>query len=166
MCPNSADLGTSNRLSKRAAPPDILGRTGAEGELAPTQARQRQAITAATLLLAVLGVLLALLDWREVQRVAAEASWQWALLTLVFTAASYVFLSYSYALINRAFAIRPGRRELLAVGFVSSAMIAAVGGWRATPCGCCSWCGGARRRATSWRRPCSTPTWRAWPFLR
>jgi uncharacterized protein (TIRG00374 family) len=92
------------------------------------QARRQRAIPAVVLLLALLGVLLALLDWREVQRVAAEASWQWAPLTLVFTAVSYIFLSFSYALINRAFGIRLGRRELFAVGFVSSAMIAAVGG--------------------------------------
>ncbi len=91
-------------------------------------ARRQRAITAVALLLALLGVLVALLDWREVQRVAAEASWQWSPLTLVFTAASYIFLSYSYALINRSFGIRLGRRELLAVGFVSSAMIASVGG--------------------------------------
>jgi hypothetical protein len=92
------------------------------------QARRQRAITVVVLLLALLGVFLALLDWREVQRIAAEASWQWAPLALVFTAASYILLSYSYALINRAFGIRLARRELLAVGFVSSAMIAAVGG--------------------------------------
>lgn len=113
----------SNMLSKRAAPPDVIRRAGAEGQLVPGRA-----ITAVVLLLALLGVLVVLLDWREIQRVTAEASWQWAPLALVFTAASYIFLSYSYALINRAFGIRLARKELLAVGFASSAMIAAVGG--------------------------------------
>ena len=143
-------------VSKRAAPPDRLRRPGEDGQSAPGQARQRRAIIAGVLLLALLGVLVVLLDWREVQRVAAEASWQWASLTLVFTATSYIFLSYSYAIINRAFGIRLGRRDLLTVGFVSSAMIAAVGGLAGHSLRCCSWCGGARRRATSWRRLCST----------
>jgi hypothetical protein len=50
----------------------MLGRAGGEGQLARGQARQQRTITAAVLLLALLGVLVALLDWREVQRVAAE----------------------------------------------------------------------------------------------
>ena len=87
-----------------------------------------RAITAAIVLLALAGVLLVLLDWREVRDVLVRANWQWLPLTLVFTTISYLCLSYSFALINRSFRIPLPQRALLWVGFVSSAMIAAVGG--------------------------------------
>ena len=88
----------------------------------------RRAATAAVVLLALLRVLLVLLDWREARDVLVRAHWQWLPLTLVLTAGSYLCLSYSFALINRAFSVPLAGRELWWVGFVSSAMIAAVGG--------------------------------------
>jgi len=89
---------------------------------------QQRAITAGVILLALVGVLVVLLDWREVREVWGRAQWEWIPLTLLFTAVSYLCLSHSFALINGSFGIAMGRRDLLWVGFVSSAMIAAVGG--------------------------------------
>ena len=80
------------------------------------------------MLLALLGVVVILLDWREVKEVLGRAQWQWIPLTLAFTTLSYYCVSHSFALINRSFGIAMGKRDLLWVGFVSSAMIAAVGG--------------------------------------
>lgn len=91
-------------------------------------AGQRRAVTALVVLLALVGVLVVVLDWREVRDVLVRADWRWVPLAIALTAISYLSLSYSFALINKAFGIRLGRRDLLVVGFVSSAMIAAVGG--------------------------------------
>lgn len=89
---------------------------------------RHRAATAAVVLLALVGVLLVLLDWRESRDVLVRARWQWLPLTFVLTAWSYVCLSYSFALMNRAFRVPLALREMWWVGFVSSAMIAAVGG--------------------------------------
>ena len=69
-----------------------------------------------------------LLDWQEVRDVLARADWQWIPLALAITAISYLCLSYSFASINQTFDIRLDRRSLIGIGFVSSAMIAAIGG--------------------------------------
>lgn len=89
---------------------------------------QHRIAAAAVALLALAGVLLILLDWREVRDVLSRADWRWTPLALTITVVSYLCLSYSFASINRIFRIRLDWRSLLAVGFVSSAMIAAVGG--------------------------------------
>ena len=47
---------------------------------------------------------------------------------MTLTAISYICLSHSFALINWSFGIQLGRRDLWEVGFVSSAMIATLGG--------------------------------------
>ena len=79
-------------------------------------------------LLALLGVLVLLLDWREVRDVLAGAQWEWIPLALGLTVVSHLCLSQSFSQVNRAFKIPLSRRDLLSVGFVSSAMIAAIGG--------------------------------------
>ena len=89
---------------------------------------QQRFITGVVLLLALLGVAVILLDWREAKEVLGRAQWQWIPITLLFTTLSYYCLSHSFALINGSFGIAMGKRDLLWVGFVSSAMIAAVGG--------------------------------------
>ena len=89
---------------------------------------QRRITAAAVALLVLAGILLVVLDWQEVRDVLYRADWRWMPLALVITIVSYLCLSYSFASINQIFHIRMDRRNLLAVGFVSSAMIAAVGG--------------------------------------
>ena len=84
--------------------------------------------TAAVALLALAGVLLMLLDWQEVRAVLSRADWHWMPLALTITAVSYLCLSYSFASVNQTFNIQLDWRSLLGVGFVSSAMIAAIGG--------------------------------------
>ena len=87
-----------------------------------------RAVTAAVVLLGLAGAMLMLLDWQEVRDVLARADWQWMPAALAITAISYLCLSYSFALINQGFGIQLAWRSLVGVGFVSSAMIAAVGG--------------------------------------
>ena len=86
------------------------------------------AVGAAVGLLALAGAIVVLLDWREVQGAVVQADWRPILFGLGVTASSYAFQSYSFGLLNRSFGVRLGLTHLLSVGFVSSVMIAAVGG--------------------------------------
>mgnify|MGYP000309522500 CR=1 FL=1 len=99
-----------------------------DATLARAAGVQQRAITAGVLLLALVGVVIVLLDWREVREVLGRAQWEWIPLTLLLTAVSYFCLSHSFALINESFGSGMRKLDLLWVGFVSSAMIAAVGG--------------------------------------
>ncbi|GEM_PF-277196 len=85
-------------------------------------------ITAAVVMLALAGVLLVVLDWREVREVLSQGEWKWIPLALSITGISYLFQSCSFSLINRSFGIGLGWRDLLEIGFLSAAMIAAAGG--------------------------------------
>lgn len=104
------------------------GKAAGIGTVGTGPALGQRFATAAVVVLALLGVLVVVLDWREVRDVLATADWQWIPLAVTLTAISYLCLSHSFALINRSFGIRLSRRDLWEVGFVSSAMIAALGG--------------------------------------
>lgn len=117
--------------------PRLLGRRGAEkaisANLPPAGPRSRslsrhRLTMAAVVTLALVGSLMVLLDWRETRDVLAHAQWQWLPLAAALTAVSYLCLSHSFALINQSFGMPLAQRDLLWVGFVSSAMIAAAGG--------------------------------------
>jgi len=74
------------------------------------------------LALILLAVLLIVLDWNQVRQIIHKANFEFTFLALVFTLLSYIFLSFSYAVVNRAFGIRVRWRTNLAVGFVSSTL--------------------------------------------
>lgn len=101
--------------------------TGANLVLAGPGSSHRLAL-AAVVTLALVGSLMVLLDWREMRDVLAHAQWRWLPVAAALTAVSYLCLSHSFALINQSFGIPLARRDLLWIGFVSSAMIAAAGG--------------------------------------
>ena len=83
---------------------------------------------AAVALLALAGAVVVLLDWRDVQGALVQADWRPILFGLGVTGGSYAVQSYSFGLLNRSFGVRLGLTHLLSIGFVSSVMIAAVGG--------------------------------------
>lgn len=85
-------------------------------------------VGAAVALLALAGAILVLLDWRDVQGALVQADWRPILFGLGVTGGSYAVQSYSFGLLNRSFGVRLGLTHLLSIGFVSSVMIAAVGG--------------------------------------
>ena len=89
---------------------------------------RKRATVAAVVLLALLGVLSILLDWREVRGVAGQAAWKPVFAALGITAVSYLTLGYSFALVNRVFQIGLDLPALFGIGIVSSAMIATLGG--------------------------------------
>ena len=112
----------------RAAVPSEMSKINSISVVVRGPAGQPRAVTAAVVLLALVGILVVVLDWRDVRDVLARADWQWIPLAVALTAISYLCLSHSFSLINQSFGIRLRRRDLFEVGFVSSAMIAAVGG--------------------------------------
>lgn len=81
--------------------------------------RQRVVVGLA-LLFALIGVLVVALDWREIVRVFREANWRLIPAALLFTALSYLCMSYGFAVVNRAVGIRMRRRDLIEIGFVST----------------------------------------------
>jgi uncharacterized protein (TIRG00374 family) len=70
--------------------------------------------------LVVIGLLVVVLDWREVRKILGGTNWRLVPLALLFTAASYACLSFAFALVNRLFGIRMKRRDLAEIGFVST----------------------------------------------
>jgi uncharacterized protein (TIRG00374 family) len=78
----------------------------------------------------LLAGLVALLDGREAWHVVRHADWGVLPAAFACTALSYFFLSAGYSSINRLFGIRLGQRDLLEIGFVSSALnnLVSVGG--------------------------------------
>ena len=104
------------------------GPTSQAGYRAEFSKHRKRIAVAAVVLMALLGVLSILLDWREVRAVVGQAAWTPVLASLGITAVSYLILSYSFALVNRVFRIDLDLRTLCGIGFVSSAMIATLGG--------------------------------------
>lgn len=87
------------------------------GEAKPS--RQRL-IAGIAILFALVGVLVVALDWREIVKVLREANWRLLPVALVFTALSYLCMSFGFAVVNRAMGIRMRRRDLTEIGFVST----------------------------------------------
>ena len=104
------------------------GPTSQAGYRAEFSKHRNRIAVAAVVLMALLGVLSILLDWREGRAVVGQAAWTPVLASLGITAVSYLTLSYSFAVVNRVFRIDLDLRTLCGIGFVSSAMIATLGG--------------------------------------
>jgi uncharacterized protein (TIRG00374 family) len=79
-------------------------------------------LVAAIVLLVLLGIVVAALDWGQVRQVLGQADWRLVPVTLLFTAVSYGCLSYSFAMVSEIFGVRMGRRDLFEIGFVSYAL--------------------------------------------
>jgi uncharacterized protein (TIRG00374 family) len=84
--------------------------------------RHQHAVATAVVVLVLLGIAVAALDWGQVRQVLGQADWRLVPIALVFTALSYGCLSYSFAMTGRIFGVRMGRRDLFEVGFVSYAL--------------------------------------------
>jgi len=84
----------------------------------PKPSRQRLVI-GIVVVLVLIGLLVVILDWREVRKILGETDWKLVPLALLFTTISYACLSLSFALVNQVFGIRMRRRELTEIGFVS-----------------------------------------------
>ena len=89
---------------------------------------QNRALVGGVICLALLGILVVSLDWMDVRGSVAAAEWRPMLAAIAASFLAYACSAYSYALLNRCFGIPLEYRSLLGVGFVSSAMITAIGG--------------------------------------
>ena len=83
--------------------------------------RQRMLI-GIVIFLALLGLLVIALDWKEIRQVLAQANWKLVPLALLFTGLSYVCMSFAYAVANRIFDVDMPLGELAEIGFVSQVL--------------------------------------------
>lgn len=88
-------------------------------ETQPKSSHQRLVI-GIVVALVVVGLLIAVLDWREVRKILDQTDWKLVPVALLFTAISYTCLSISFAIANRIFGVRMGWRDLSEIGFVST----------------------------------------------
>lgn len=87
--------------------------------MAKRKSSQQRLIVSAVVLIVLAGVLIVVLDWREAWRLIGKAQWQLVLPAFLFTAASYLCLSYGLASVYWIFGIRMSQKDLLEIGFVS-----------------------------------------------
>lgn len=81
--------------------------------------RHGRLIVGIVLAMAVLGIILVALDWREVRRVLGQANWELVIFALLATAVSYACLSLGFAAVCRIFRIPMPHGRLVEIGFVS-----------------------------------------------
>jgi uncharacterized protein (TIRG00374 family) len=80
----------------------------------------RRRLAALVIAITIMGVLVILMDRREVESALRHASLWPVPFALLFTAASYAAISYDFALVCALFGIRLPKGDLVVVGFVSS----------------------------------------------
>jgi uncharacterized protein (TIRG00374 family) len=85
----------------------------------PKPSRQR-IVMGIVVVLVLIGLLVVVLDWRNVRQVLGQTDWKLVPIALLFTVMSYLCLSLAFALVNRVFGIRMPRRDLAEIGFIST----------------------------------------------
>jgi uncharacterized protein (TIRG00374 family) len=91
------------------------------------QSRQQRIIVVTVVAFVLLAIILIALDWNDVRQLVDKADWGLTFVALLFTALSYLCLSYSFVTVNRLFGIGMVWRELLEIGFVSTALANVTG---------------------------------------
>jgi len=86
------------------------------------KSRQQKVVILTIAAFVLLALLLIVLDWKEVSQIIGKGKLEFVILSLAFTVMSYICQSYGYVIVNRAFEVKIGRRELFEVGLVSSAL--------------------------------------------
>jgi uncharacterized protein (TIRG00374 family) len=84
------------------------------------ETRRPRLVIGIVLALVLAGLLVVVLDWRQVQKILGETDWKLVPAALLFTAISYTCLSFGFATANRVFGVRMGWRDLSEIGFVST----------------------------------------------
>lgn len=87
---------------------------------AQPQPHRQRLVIGLVVALVIVGLLVVVLDWREVQKILGETDWKLVPVALLFSAISYACLSFGFAAANRSFGIRMGWRDLSEIGFVST----------------------------------------------
>lgn len=90
--------------------------------MAYRKSHQQLIIVGSVLLLAALGVMTIAWDWVQVRQVLGQADLRLVPVALLFSALSYICLTYGFVVISRLFGVQMSQRLLLEVGFVSFAL--------------------------------------------
>jgi uncharacterized protein (TIRG00374 family) len=91
------------------------------------KSRQQRIIALTVVAFVLLAILLIALDWNETHQLVDKADWGLTLVALLFTALSYLCLSYSFVTVNRVFGISIGWRELFEIGIASTTLANVTG---------------------------------------
>ena len=75
-----------------------------------------------TVALALIGLLMVILDWRNAHKVLGQTDWKLVPAAMAFTALSFTCLSLNFAIANRIFGAHMSWRDLSAIGFVSTVL--------------------------------------------
>ena len=92
--------------------------------------RSQRLTVLAVIALVLFGIVTIVLDRAQIVQVLGRTNWVLVIPALLFTALSYFFLSYTFAMVCRIFGVRLGGRDLFEIGFVSWALnhLLAAGG--------------------------------------
>jgi glycosyltransferase 2 family protein len=82
--------------------------------------RRQRLVIGIVVALVIVGLLVVVLDWREVRKILGQTDWKLVPVALLFAFISYACLSFAFALVNRIFGVLMGWRDLAEVGFVST----------------------------------------------
>jgi uncharacterized protein (TIRG00374 family) len=91
------------------------------------KSRQQRIIALTVVAFVLLAIVLVVLDWKDVHQLVDKSDWGLTFVALLFTALSYLCLSYSFVTVNRVFGIGIVWQELLDIGFVSTALANVTG---------------------------------------
>lgn len=86
------------------------------------KAPRQRLLLGLVILLALLGLLVIVLDWKEIRQVLTQANWALVPVALLFAGLSYLCMSFAYAVANRIFDVAMPLGELALIGFVSQVL--------------------------------------------
>lgn len=85
-----------------------------------TKSSNQRLVVGLVVALVIIGLLVVVLDWREVVKILGQTDWKLVPVALLFTFSSYACLSISFAVVNRIFGVLMSWLDLIEVGFVST----------------------------------------------
>jgi uncharacterized protein (TIRG00374 family) len=86
------------------------------------KARRQTIIIVAIVTVILVGVLLVVLDWKEVNRLIGQANWKLTVIALLFTIFSYGFLSFAFVEITKLFGIHVRALDLMEISYVGTTL--------------------------------------------
>ena len=107
-----------------------------DSNLKLTKYRQSKVLVLSVITVVLLAIIVIILDRNEIRQIIGKANFVFSFVALLFAIISYLCMSVAYVIVNRAFGIKMGWRELLEIGFVSTALnnvLAFMGAARAFP---------------------------------
>jgi uncharacterized protein (TIRG00374 family) len=82
----------------------------------------RRIVPILIIVIVLLGVVFLILDWSDIQKVLAQASWKPLPFAILTTLISYLCISYSFGRVSKLLGIQMRLRDLTSVGFVTTVL--------------------------------------------